>query len=417
MKFLKTIEIPYNQTLSALVLNYDDLNIPLSAVIQNVNVQVIFCGLEGYKPMNRPSWKAPRVMLEVNGAIDELDGRPSSIICDYDNCGKWKTVNYNTDLSGSDISAGNVDGSWKNIRLALSDLTNLGGGDSHKDKGRFALDYLRLRIEYSVDNDATLIPSSIPSTNIYCEDVEVYEQSGSRYTATLIINDEPASNKSIKFLFHGNEYTRTTDNKGQALLSIGSIPSGNYPITVSYTDDGTTITKTAIIKIKPRIVSESLTKVFRCNSQYYVTLLDGTGKVVPYAEVQFNINGVFYTRTADEYGKAKLNINLPPGTYILTTYWDGIQKSDEIVVLNNIHTSDLVMHYGDGSQFVANITDCQGDPLVGGEVGFNINGVTYKITTDEYGDAKLNIRLQPGMYAVTTSYGLNYVGNYILVQP
>jgi len=35
-------------------------------------------------------------------------------------------------------------------------------------------------------------------------------------------------------------------------------------------------------------------------------------------EVEFNINGVFYKRFTDEYGKASLNINLGPGEYIIT---------------------------------------------------------------------------------------------------
>ena len=416
MKFFKTVEIPYNQSLAPLVLNYDDLNIPLSAVIQHITVQAIFCGLEGTKPMNRPSWKAPKVELEVNGVTAELEGRPSSVICNYDNCGKWKIVNYNSTLANSDISPGNVDGSWKNIKLTLSDLTNLGGGDSHKDKGRFALDYLRLRIEYSVNNDATLIPSNIPSTNVYCEDVEVYEKSSSRYYAKLVINDEPVANKTLKFNLLGSEYNRTTDSKGQASMLI-NLSSGNYPITISYSDDETTVTKSAIIKIKPRIISNSLTKSYGCNSQYMVTLLDENGNVAPNEEVVFNINNVNYTRTSDEYGKVKININLIPGTHIVTTTWEDVQKSDEIVILQNIHTSDLVMKYVDGSKFVANITDCQGEPLVGGKVEFNINGVIYERTTDEYGDAKITINLPVGHYIVSTSYDrLNTVTNQILVQ-
>ena len=55
----------------------------------------------------------------------------------------------------------------------------------------------------------------------------------------------------------------------------------------------------------------------------------------------FNINGVFYTRTTDSVGIAKLNINLEPGSYIITSYHPKAneQSSNKIKVLATLTTN------------------------------------------------------------------------------
>ena len=47
-------------------------------------------------------------------------------------------------------------------------------------------------------------------------------------------------------------------------------------------------------------------------------MIDGEGNPVSGVNITMNINGVFYNRTTNENGTARLNINLPPGEYILT---------------------------------------------------------------------------------------------------
>ena len=63
----------------------------------------------------------------------------------------------------------------------------------------------------------------------------------------------------------------------------------------------------------PIVENRDLTKYYRNASQYTVKLIGDDGNPVGAGEsVTFNINGVFYTRTTDASGIAKLNINLPP---------------------------------------------------------------------------------------------------------
>jgi hypothetical protein len=49
-------------------------------------------------------------------------------------------------------------------------------------------------------------------------------------------------------------------------------------------------------------------------------------------KIQFNVNGVFYTRTTDSTGIAKLNINLMAGEYIITSSYNGSNIANTISI-------------------------------------------------------------------------------------
>ncbi|MEE1157673.1 MAG: hypothetical protein U0K80_09665, partial [Methanobrevibacter sp.] len=138
--------------------------------------------------------------------------------------------------------------------------------------------------------------------------------------------------------------------------------------------------------------------------------------------VTFNINGVEYKRQIkDNEGKAKLNINLEQGNYIITAINPKTSEmaSNNITVLPKItENSDLVKYYKNDSQYIVKIIGDDGNPLGRNEtVTFNINGVMYNRTTNETGHAKLNINLEPGDYIITASYEGCNVANKITVLP
>ena len=167
---------------------------------------------------------------------------------------------------------------------------------------------------------------------------------------------------------------------------------------------------TNIITVLPTIVENyDLTKYYKNASQYTLKILDDQGNPVKAGvDVRLNINGVFYTRTSNDEGYVKMNINLEPGEYTITAEYNGLMASNKITVLSVIETDDLSMKYRDGSKFNATILDGQGRPYAGQKVTFNINGVFYEKVTGDDGVARLNINLMAGEYIITTSYnGMN----------
>ncbi|MEE0025762.1 carboxypeptidase-like regulatory domain-containing protein, partial [Methanobrevibacter sp.] len=131
--------------------------------------------------------------------------------------------------------------------------------------------------------------------------------------------------------------------------------------------------------------------------------------------VTFNINGIMYQRQTNESGIAKLNINLPPGDYVITASYEGYNVANNITVLPVLSASDLKMKYMDGSKFKATLLDGQGKPYAQQKIQFNVNGVLYNKITDSNGQAELNIRLPAGEYIITSSYNGANIANRVTV--
>ena len=80
--------------------------------------------------------------------------------------------------------------------------------------------------------------------------------------------------------------------------------------------------------------ANDLTKKYGTPNTFTAKLVDGTGKPQANAKITFNINGVFYTRTTNETGIAKLNINLQQGKYIITSSYNGAKIANTVTVLS-----------------------------------------------------------------------------------
>ena len=220
----------------------------------------------------------------------------------------------------------------------------------------------------------------------------------------------------VRFNINGVMYERKiTGDKGLAKLNI-NLPAGEYIITAINLETGEMASNK--ITVIPRIIENNdLIKYYRNASQYTVKLIGDDGNPVGAGEtVTYNINGVFYTRTTNESGIAKLNINLGPGKYIITAEYKECKVSNDIKVLNVLTADDISMKYQDGTQFVATLVDGQGKPYAQQTIRFNINGVFYNKVTDSFGQAKLNINLLPGEYIITSIYDGAMISNTIKIN-
>ena len=181
------------------------------------------------------------------------------------------------------------------------------------------------------------------------------------------------------------------------------------------------ITVYSTVTVLSTIDADNLVKVFKNESQYYALFKDLKGNPFTDANVTFNINGITYFKTTDKNGTAKLNINLSPGKYIITSQnpLTGEMHSNNITVLSRIsENTDLVKYYRNDSQYSVRILGDDANPVGAGEVvTFNINGVLYNRTTNESGYATLNINLDPGYYVITAEYKSCKVSNNIIVKP
>ena len=258
-------------------------------------------------------------------------------------------------------------------------------------------------------NDSVRNTITVLST-VESNDLVKYYKNASRFEVRLLDSNGNHLNASqnVTFNINGVLYTRTTNSEGIAGLNINLNP-GQYIITTNNPSTGEYASNK--ITILSCIESNDLVKYYKNDSQFIVKVLNKTE-----GSVTFNINGVFYTKQINKTGHAKLNINLNPGNYIITTVCGDYVNSNRITVLSKLYANDLNMFERDGSKFLVKLLDDNGNRLDGKTITFNINGVFYNRTTDENGIARLNINLNAGNYVITSIYDGLAVSNNIKIS-
>ncbi len=279
--------------------------------------------------------------------------------------------------------------------------------------------------ETAINDEAKIVTEkSKTMTIVYGTDIEMYYKDGTRFVATLTDNNNnmhyPISNENITVNVNGIDYTRTTNSTGQISLGL-NLESGNYTIKTVYPGSDSYASSSAISKlhIKSTIIGYDLVKYYKNDSQYYAGFSDSKGTPLANTDINLNINGVFYTRTTNGIGIAKLNINLEPGTYIITSYnpKTNEQQSNKIKVLATLTTNnDLIKYYTSTTPYSLHLVNLNGKPLANNNVTFNINGVFYTRTSDTTGYTYLNINLKPGHYTITATHNGCSVSNKITVK-
>ena len=252
----------------------------------------------------------------------------------------------------------------------------------------------------------TLTTESTQSEYIHIEtnDIEMYYKDGTRFIANVHDEDmNPQNNTKVTFNLNDINYSRKSNENGQASIAI-NLNSGKYRITTTVNE----VSVNNTINIKSTIQGSDVVKMYRNSTQYYAKFLDDNGNALKNTKITYNINGVFYTRTTNESGIAKLNLNLNPGHYILTAInpINSEMKSNNITILPTIiNNKDIVKYYRNGTKYSVTIVEDNGQICgAGKEVTFNINGVFYERITDENGIARLNINLMAGEYIITSMY-------------
>lgn len=288
--------------------------------------------------------------------------------------------------------------------------------------GNYTVNVTFTKDNYQSINVSENVEINSIKTVLETENVVMYYKNGTRFVVVLKdIDGNPLANMNVTISINGRDYIKQTDENGTAFMSL-NLDSKNYTVVTIFNGTskyfGTSANNT--VSILPTIISKNIVKYYRNGTQFYVTVLDFNGNPLANTTVRFNIHGVFYNKTTDENGTAKLNIQLRPGNYIITVFnlVTGEQTGNNVTVLSKIvENYDLVKYYQNASRFSVKILDNQGYPVEGTIVTFNINGVFYYKETDSKGIASLGINLRPGKYVITTMYGQYEVGNTVTVLP
>lgn len=370
--------------------------------VGNYTIPIYYPGDENYAPVN--------IYINLTVGEDKSDAISANDVTKYYGDSKRYVVVV-TDYEGKPVVG-------KNVSFTINGVTYT---RTTNDDG-FASIPLNLNsgiynITVTVDNKTMDSQVNILPT-VNGSDVVKVLRNGTHYFATFRDGEGNylKEGTTVRFNINGVFYDREiSGNKGLAKLNI-NLEQGEYIITAMNLVTGeNTANKITVI---PRLIeNKDITKYYKNETQYTVKVINSDGTAVGAGVVvKFNINGVFYTRTTNESGIVKLNINLQPGDYVITAEYLDCKVSNNIKVISVLSASDISMKYHDGSKFTATLLDGQGKPYVEQTVKFNINGVLYNRVTDSLGQAKLNMNLMAGEYIITSSYDGSNIANTITIS-
>ncbi len=229
--------------------------------------------------------------------------------------------------------------------------------------------------------------------------VKIYKNDTQYYAAFLDNHGNPLANSEVTFNINGVFYSRKTNESGVARLNINLL-AGEYILT-AIQENGFMYSN--LITVLPSISGSDVVKFYKNGTQYYASFLDASGSPLANTSVSFNINGVFYDRTTDENGVARLNINLLPGSYILTAInpINGEMYSNLVTVIPTLITSDV---HSDNKTTSFDVILINGDGSVGENryVSITVGNESYEVMTNAYGMASLELTLDNGIHDVYT---------------
>lgn len=230
----------------------------------------------------------------------------------------------------------------------------------------------------------------------------------------------PGPGKVIKFTVNGKTYSKKTNSKGVASLTLPYLKKGSY--TVKYAFAGNSVYKAShayakliVLPNKSSKLTVRGTKVFGygANTKFKVQLT-ASGYAIPDRKVIISVNNANYTSVTDNYGVAYLTIKLRPDQYPLSYKFNGDSKlnpvSGETNITVRVRTSTKLTwrssdsFYQGPQYYYVLLTDLNYNKLANKTLSLTVNNVNYKATTNANGLARFTANVRPGNTTVHFSF-------------
>lgn len=248
--------------------------------------------------------------------LDKTEGSAPPLVCRLtDEIGtvlSGKTVKFT--INGVDYNKTTDSNGYASLNI------NLGVG-AYTATMYFAGDSTHL----SATKTATVRVIAKPRVQLLVDNhTKTWNEPGPLIVQLLDLSSNPITSAVVQFTINGVTYDRTTDVGGYTHLNINLDP-GVYPCTVTYNGDSTygktTKKVTVTVKSDTWIDAPSFGKVYGTADAYQCAVYDPWNRLR--TSVELTINGVTYTRSSQEDGLIKLNINLQPGEYPIDIKFNG----------------------------------------------------------------------------------------------
>lgn len=178
-----------------------------------------------------------------------------------------------------------------------------------------------------VFGNATPAPAQSTS-KISASNVNGYTSFPVKFTVNLVIDGKKAVGKRVIISINDKNYTRITDDNGQAFLNI-YLAKGTHKVQYFFAGDKNTKASSGASSIIIRDAVKTNLKVgdayinYRqgLKSLFYVKLTDARGNPIKSKNIIFKSLGKTYNAKTDSKGNAKIYLNLAKGNHMVYFYF------------------------------------------------------------------------------------------------
>lgn len=219
---------------------------------------------------------------------------------------------------------------------------------------------------------------------------------------------------------------KSYDSNSLDILSYGnSDVLGGSEVVSAY--EGSDVLGGSVVKTKLSTNSSKQIYAQLGETEYYIKLLDVNRNPLSGQLISLDVlNDTFsahYESLTNDAGVATFHFHLDVGIYQFQSSYGGNGNyssssfGTEIKIMSTILSNDLTTHVSKRKPFVVNVVNSDGTYASDITVFFEINGKIYNRTTDYFGQAKLDVKLDKGTYRVkTTANGFSIYNTITIVD-
>ncbi len=190
---------------------------------------------------------------------------------------------------------------------------------------------------------------------IYADNITVFYDEYGILTAYLKdANGNPIENADVNLVVNAKKNTLKTDAEGKVnfYLSLFKLPVGSFDAVVSFDLTNHYLSSSlhvnvTVNKIPTKITAPDVTCTYGDGEYLVATLKDKNGKPLRGKEILVKINSRSIPQGTDEYGQAKLVVNLVPGNYTVEVCFEGTEFYD-----SSSSTLNITVKEGSGGQII-----------------------------------------------------------------
>ena len=285
-----------------------------------------------------------------------------------------------------------------------------------------------------LDYILNLFKQNKKNANIYTTPLTKKHGEPEPLTVGLYDGKTPIPDEPIGIEVNGKQYIKKTDPNGVATLNI-NLPVGKYTAKVYWRGNNTynKITAYAEITITTNTYMEGtdINMTYKDGTIYQCAVYRTDNQQRIKDKVNIIINGVSYTRTPDNDGLYKININLPVGTYTVKAEYNGNElytpsNTTNTIIINEkpptpapVNHKPIILGCDSNTNNDSNVQNAIANRLT--EAGYPVEklpiGPNYFASTDYSSKSKGKIGIYliaSGIFSIAdAAYGSGQFDNYI----